>query len=250
MGAMAVVKEHMMNKIKFVYLGQKYFNTHERPRPSNSYIPEWFKNMPPYEPSDESPEGKKIIIENLDSNATAKKCMPMLDAITTGYTVSLWSDVQIRQINGAPRITWRTHQNIFEEHANYGAPLVVPPPGYSNFVFKYITRFRVETPRGYSIIVRSPAGHNDLPFYAIPAIVDSDKGYLDSTIPVWVKKDFEGIVEKGTPVAQIIPFKRESWKSEFSWISEQQNQEREDRTFNSTLVNHYIKNVWSKKEFK
>lgn len=250
MGATGAVKEHMMNKIKFVYLGQEYFNTHERPRPSKTYIPEWFKNMPPYSPSENDPEGKKIIVEDGESNATAKKCTPMLDGITTGYTITLWADIQIRNIDGYPRITWRTSQNIFEMHGNYGAPLVPPPTGYANIVLKYLTRFKIETPKGYSIMIRNPAGHNDLPFYAIPAIIDSDKSVIDNNIPVWIKKDFEGIVEKGTPIAQVIPFKRESWQSEFSWISEQQHKENEEKTFKSNLVNHYVRNIWSKKDFR
>jgi hypothetical protein len=29
-----------------------------------------------------------------------------------------------------------------------------------------------------------------------------------------LQSDWEGIVEAGTPIAQVIPFKRESWKSE------------------------------------
>lgn len=250
MGATDAVKEHIMNKIKFIYLGERYFNTHERPTPSKTCIPEWFKNMPAFAPSENDPEGKTIIVENRQSNATAKKCTPMLDAMITGYTITLWSDVQVRNVEGFPRITWRTNQDVFEVHQNYGAHLVPPPTGYENLVLKYLTNFKIEVPSGYSVIVRNPAGYNDLPFYAIPAIIDSDKSVIDNNIPLWIKKDFEGIVKKGTPIAQIIPFKRESWKAEFSWITEEQHQQNQDKTFNSNIINHYVKNVWSKKDFK
>lgn len=236
-----------MNKIKFVYIGEHSYNVHERPRPSSSFIPNWFKNMPPYDPT-MSENGIKIVVEG-ESNATAKKCVPMLDAITTGYTVTLWSDVQVRQEEFGPRITWRVSKDVFSAHKNYGAQLIPPPIGYDNTVFKYLTNFRVETPSGYSIIIRPPAGYYDLPFYAVPAIIDSDKSVIDTNIPVWIKSGIDCIVEKGTPIAQIIPFKRENWQSDFSYIDEQEFSQQVDKNFLSTIKNNYIKNIWSKKKF-
>jgi hypothetical protein len=45
------------------------------------------------------------------------------------------------------------------------------------------------------------------------AIVDSDKFYGSGNIPFFLKADFEGTIEKGTPIAQLIPIKRKSWKA-------------------------------------
>jgi hypothetical protein len=33
-------------------------------------------------------------------------------------------------------------------------------------------------------------------------------------MPFFITKDFVGLIPKGTPFAQIVPFKRESWESE------------------------------------
>ena len=39
----------------------------------------------------------------------------------------------------------------------------------------------------------------------------TDKEVLNFHLPMWLKKDFIGIIKKGTPIAQIIPFKRDNW---------------------------------------
>ena len=239
-----------MKKIEFVYLSEYSYNVHERPKPSKNFIPEWFKKMPSYAPSPEDPEGKKLIVQNYQSNATAKKCTPMLDAMTTGYTVSLWSDVQVRQNIDGPSITWRVERDVFALHENYSSPLIPTPPGYDNIVFKYWTDFMIKTPKGYSIMIRPPAGHNDIPFHAIPAVIDSDDPSIDNNFPVWIRSGLEGIIEKGTPIAQIIPFKRDDWKAEFSFIPRDKSMWNKEKTFGSNLVNHYVRNIWKKKNFE
>jgi hypothetical protein len=64
-----------------------------------------------------------------------------------------------------------------------------------------------------------------------------------------LENDFEGVIEKGTPIAQIIPFKRDSWNAEFDFLENGEYKKIEDKNFNSTIVGHYLKNAWSKKEF-
>jgi hypothetical protein len=238
-----------MQKIKFVYLDEYYFNVSDRPRPAVEFLPEWFKGIPPYDISEKNPDGKKIIVEGFESNATAKKCIPMRDSMSAGYIIPLWSDVQISQNEDGPAINWRVRNNVFELHGE-GSKLVEPPTGYSNQVFKYVTKFRIETPKGYSLLVKPPAGHEQLPFKAVSAIIDSDKSVIDTNFPVWVKEGFEGIVEKGTPIAQVIPFKRDNWQSEFSCIPWEEYLQQIDKGFRSTIINSYVKNIWSRKIFK
>jgi hypothetical protein len=237
-----------MPKINFIYIGDYAYEVIEKPRPSSAFIPDWFKDMSPYMREDGFPEDRPIV-RNQNSNASAKKCTPMLDGIVTGYTVPLWSDVFVEQSDEMLDINWRASKDVFQLHGA-SSRLVDPPPGYSTAVFKFMTWFRMKTPPGYSVMVRPPAGHYDLPFYAIPAVIDTDKSVIDNNLPVWVRSDFEGIVEKGTPIAQIIPFKRESWKAEFDVISEERQLIDEDKTFGTTIKNNYIKNIWSKKSFK
>lgn len=238
-----------MPKIKFTYLEEYFYEVAERPKPSKNFIPDWFRNMGMFEKSPENPDGTKLMIRNMSANKTAKQCMPMLDAMLTGYTIPLWSDVQVTQDDESnPYITWRVSQPLFELHGR--SSMDIPePPGYNKMVFKYIPHFRVETPPGYSIMIRPVAGFYDPVFMPVTAIVDTDKEKIDTNFPIWVKDGFEGIVEKGTPIAQIIPFKREDWSSEFSWMTEKKYMMELDKHFQSNLIQNYKRNVWGKKNY-
>jgi hypothetical protein len=233
------------NKIQFTLLS-KYASGIEaaKPQKASSVIPKWFKDMEQYS----DPEGLKIV--NGASNATAKKCTPMLDAMTSGYIISLWSDVLVSHNDqDVPELSWRVSQSVFSLHGTSSRE-IPPPPGYEQIVFKYHSMLTVTTPPGYSILVVPPMGHHDLPFKAIPAIIDTDKPTIDLAFPVWIKKGFDGVIEKGTPIVQLLPFKRESWSSEINSVTEIEWQQHMDNNFNSTIKNHYIKKIWSKKKYE
>ena len=53
-----------------------------------------------------------------------------------------------------------------------------------------------------------------MPFYVLPAIVDTDKHPINVNFPFFIRKDFEGTLPMGTPIMQIIPFKRDIWTHE------------------------------------
>jgi len=241
----------MAKKIEFVARNPFFWDVAPKPFPASEAVPKWWKDARPYAPSPEDPKGTKLIIENKVANLTFKKCTPMLDAITSGYIVPLWSDVQIRPTEGgAPRITWRQQEfEVFQTHG-IGAEHVQRPKGYSSIVFKYMNPWIPKTPPGYSVLITTPFGYRDTPFYAIPAVIDSDRSTLEILSPVWVREGFEGIVERGTPMFQVTPFKREEWKSEFSHYEAGEYDKIEAANFNATLVNHYIRKVWSKKTYK
>jgi hypothetical protein len=239
----------MTKKIEFVAINKFDYDVQLKPYPASKNIPAWFRDELPYEIGYENPTGKKIIVQGGNSNASFKKCTPMLDAITSGYIVPLWADAQVRWVNDSPVITWRTSTNLFSPHGQV-SQRVEPPAGYSNHVFKYLNTCMPKTPKGYSVLITSPFGHRNLPFQAIPAIIDSDKSKLDIVPPMWLKEGFEGIIEKGTPMFQVTPFKREDWESDFSYMQDGEFARIQEKNFNSTIVNHYVKNIWSKKGYK
>jgi len=238
----------MTNKITFIARDKYGYEVCPRPYPATQAIPDWWKNMTPYTPSTENPDGKKIIINNRQSNATFKKCQPMLDAITSGYIIPLWADVQVVQKNGLPEISWRVKREVFEFHGiNLGVEI---PDGYSKIIFKYINTWFPKVPKGYSILVTEPFGYRNLPFKAVPGIMDTDSSPHELAPPVFIKEGFEGIIERGTPICQVTPFKRTDWKSEFDFYEEGEYSMIEDRDVSATLVNNYIKNFWTKKTYK
>ena len=56
----------------------------------------------------------------------------------------------------------------------------------------------------------------DLPFYTMSGIVESDIWGLPVFTAFFLQKDFIGVIPKGTPIFQIIPFKRDDWEREVS----------------------------------
>ena len=238
-----------MPKMEIIYLDEYSHGVHDHPRPAKFFLPDWYKSMESYLKSPENPNGNKIGVRHRVSNASAKKCVPMLDAMTAGYMVTLWADVVVEIVKGSPQINWRVQKNVFVPHGK-SSERVTPPVGYSNWVFKYLNWFKVRTPKGYSIQILPPLNHHPLPFHAIPAVIDSDKSMMSNEMPMWLADGFEGIIEKGTPLAQIIPFKRENWNLDVTQMPYEKHIVEEDRGVYSTIRNNYRRNIWSRKSYK
>ena len=58
------------------------------PRPAVKYLPKWFKDLAPTFDA-----GKRDIFGN--PTMTAKKCLPMLDAMSLGFTMPLAGDLHV-----------------------------------------------------------------------------------------------------------------------------------------------------------
>jgi len=241
----------MSKHINFRARSKTEFETQLKPYPAVKQLPDWFtKALPYYSNNGTYPDDNKLHFRNRVANATFKKCVPLLDSLSAGYIIPLWSDVMVEQDNGFPGVYWKNKIDIFSLH---GPPSreIPAPAGYDQVVYKYINCWIPQTPKGYSCLITSPLGYNDLPFKAVPAIVDTDSSTLELVFPMWIKTGFEGIVEKGTPMVQIIPFKRDDWDSTFDYYEDGEYKDIiEEKNFNSTLVGHYLKNHHSRKKFK
>jgi hypothetical protein len=221
-----------------------------KPYPAVKQLPQWFTDAIPYSALSGYPQDNKLHFRNKEANATYKKCVPLLDGISSGYIIPLWADVQIEQEEGMPEIYWKTDKDIFSLHGPSSREIPAPV-GYDQIVFKYLNCWIPQTPKGYSCLIISPLGYGDLTFKAIPAIVDTDRSTLELVFPMWIKQGFEGIVEKGTPMVQIIPFKRDNWTSTFDYYEDGEYINIiQEKNFSSTMVGHYLKNHHSKKKFK
>ena len=240
-------KHKLVNEIGFVALDKYAFEVCPKPFPASQAIPQWWKDASPYAKGPQNPDGKKIIVENRESNASFKKCTPMLDMFSSGYIVPLWADVQVRVKDGFPFITWRVSKNIFDLHNGQEVEI---PNGYQSTQFKFLNQWTPKLPKGFSALIISCPGYLNTPFRAMQAIIDYDKTTHPLSPPMFLKEGFEGIVEKGTPMFQIIPFKRNNWTSKFSFLEDGQADINIDRDLKATIVNNYIKNVWQKKSYK
>jgi hypothetical protein len=95
----------------------------------------------------------------------------------------------------------------------------------------------------------NPANRFDLPFQTITGIVDCDKYPGQVHFPFFLKEGFTGIIPKGTPIVQIIPIKRDSWKREHLKYDKNFSAIFFEKFF-STIKRSYKNNYWFKKEYR
>lgn len=230
-------------RIKFIARNKKIFTLQQKPIPAKSYMPEWFKKMALYHPE------KKLTISSATNNMTIKKCPPYVDVLQAGYYVQLHTDVFMTQQDENYQIDWKVKDNPFELHGE-NSTLIEAPNGYHSHVIKYLWGVIPKLPKGYSLLVIHPQAHQNLPFKTVPAIVDCDTLTFNFTLPVWVSKSYEGIVKKGTPIAQIIPFKRDSWISSYKAYIDDEYDLLQQKDYASTLIDRYRNKYWHKKSYK
>ena len=80
-------------------------------------------------------------------------------------------------------------------------------------------------------------------------IIDGFYDLPPGNIPVFFKNNFEGIIEKGTPIAQILPFKTENWLSQTDKEILEKSQIN-DMFAATKIFGWYKKNIWKKKSYE
>lgn len=213
-------------------------------KPAKKYLPEWYAKMPLFI------GGKYKIGSNGNANLGAKACVPFLDSFMTGYTAELWCDILVTRDEGYAKLqTVGTNQPPFTVRGGEGTFPMPTPIGYEETHFAWINPYMLKLPKGYSCLITHPLNRYELPFQTLSGIVDADQ-YLLSTgrLPFFIKKDFEGVIEKGTPMYQVIPFKRENWTSEQD-PSLRKEGDKKGFDFETVLYGWYKKFAWTKKEY-
>jgi hypothetical protein len=230
-------------EIKFLSPNKEMSQIRMKPIPANQLIPSWWKDMPIY-----SNPSQKLDLDP-HPTVTAKKCFPLLDAISSGYIMRLWSDILVTQTDEGPYLKWSTQDPVADAWSWAQSAGYEIPDGYDKTVFKYLHGWVVETPKNYSCLVTHPFGYNKLPFRTLTGIVDTDELKTHANSPFVVKKGFEGIILKGTPMFQIIPFKRDEWKSTIKIMDEGEMYVRRENIA-STIVSSYGNFMRKNKKFK
>jgi hypothetical protein len=242
-----------MPVIKFYPTDEEVGGFAPPPVPVRTMMPEWFRKLPPYltqkpevvKAIDDSPNGGHFL------NVTGKKCMSMIDTFTTGYYFLCPVDIFIDTTNPKDiQLKWRNPR--YEFILTHNPEQVGDYPVDDNLcedILRWVPFWCAVTPEGYSTLIITPAHRPDLPFITMTGIIDTDSMPSAGALPFHIKKNYKGIIKRGTPIAQAIPFKREEWSSE---IIEERSQEVRDRLnlINSSFSGMYQENMWEKKTFK
>jgi hypothetical protein len=213
----------------------------EAPKPASKLVPEWYKNEESYINNKKRPDGTG------STTATIKRCIPVLDAITAGYIIESPADVFVSIKDGSQWFEWASLKLITfhpVEQAN-NHPLKKP------FSYpKWTNPWGISTPKGYSTLFVQPF-HRESVFTILPGIVDTDQYVSPINFPFVINDPgFEGLIPKGTPIAQVIPFKRDAWTMELGNKKDLEAQNKVDKKIQSKFFDKYKTMFWSKKEYK
>ena len=184
------------------------------PIPAIKLLPQWYKDMPSYSAE---VNHKKRPHKMSVTTASIKRCVPVLDAISSGYLITTAVDIFVEQIDGKPWYQW-PNGNYISFHGNSQIYLHPLATGYD--AAKINNFWGIKTPPGYSCLFIPPL-HRDNLITILPGIVDTDQYHVPTNFPfVLSNPKFEGIIPQGTPFVQVIPFKRENWTSKTGQMKE------------------------------
>ena len=213
----------------------------EQPKPASRLVPDWYKNTESYVNKERKPLGDG------STSATIKRCVPVFDAKTAGYIIESPADVFVSIKNGGQWFEWSDF-GLIEFHPIEQAP---EHPDKKPFAYpKWTNPWAIATPKGYSTLFVQPF-HRESVFTILPGIVDTDQ-YTPSVNFPFVINDpaFEGLIPKGTPIAQVIPFKRDSWTMELGDKKDLEAQVKVSKKLRSKFFDRYKSMFWTKKEYK
>lgn len=199
--------------------------------PARKMIPEWFKNMPVHS----SGTGDNV------TSSTVKRCVPFLDAMMLGYIIPLWADIHVETDETAAKITSKWQEIV---HPHKAAQIAGSPYGESQYgknPMKFNSPWIIKTEPGWSVLITQPFNHGTSPFHIMTGIIDTDNYKSFVNFPfIWTQPNFSGIVERGTAVAQVIPFKREDLETESFLGTITQEDMFEDARVKASLASSYI----------
>jgi hypothetical protein len=238
-----------MQKIKFYPMNDIYANFLDKPKPASSFLPKWYKDMPNFADGQDRHGIHKDY--GSEANTTVKHCAPFLDALTMGYVWSLAVDIEVLREGDSFHFGWRPSGDFVTSHIESQHPGLPAVADGESFVMKWSFDYKIVTPKGYSTLFTHPFNRNDLPFRTFTGVVETDSFELPVQFPFQLISKNIGeslIIPKGTPVVQMIPFKRDNWKSELGNY-DPLAAERGWFNLSSTIVKSYKNNYWKKKKY-
>lgn len=240
-------------KIVFTAFGSHIKNTEPAPEPASNKIPKWYRDLPHTYDGFEIKEMPGMSWSK--NRGTAKRCIPFLESFTTGYIISLPQDIEIVSSEDQQGIDifWgvnRPSGTFIDTDAQFRHGGFIPEDGYHNTLYRLHTEYEIKTQEGYSILLTHPLNRLDLPFTTISGIIDTDNFSTPIVVTFAIKKGFSGIIEKGTPMAQIIPIKQDNWSSSIGEPYTEEQRYSRLHAVRSKINRGYQSIFWKKKIYK
>ncbi len=196
-----------------------------RPVPARAALPDWLRAMPAAAYSDL--HGQEV--------RTLKQCPPFVDAMTHGYVIPLPCDVHVAD----GKLSWDWDLPPLSVHSHPRSPISFHVPAQvtgtpwhreERAIVKFNSFWTIELEPGHALFATHPVNRDDLPFRLLTGLVDADR-FADVGIlfpAVWTDPGFEGVLPRGTPVAQCFPVARAPLELDCEPLDEDRRRAYED----------------------
>jgi len=184
-----------------------------RPTPAREAVPGWLRAMPASALSDV--HGEEV--------RTLKQCPPFIDAMSYGFMILMPCDVRVR--DGVLSWDWDLPRLAAAEHPRSPISFHVPAQvtgtpfhDEGTVIVKFHSFWTVALEPGWSLFATHPVNRHDLPFRLLSGLVDADR-FNDIGIlfpAVWTDPAFNGVLARGTPIAQCFPVPRSALSLDFA----------------------------------
>lgn len=242
------------NKIKFYCVDE--FELSPKPAPAYKVFPKWYQK---------TDKKTKCPVSNLVGffNGPATSCPGITDFLKSGYILPAWTDFLLSYEYGDLNIKWFSGNNpinsgkITNDRINGMSDDILP--NYGGF-FKFETPWMISTPKGYSCMLIHPEWHRENKFRTSFGIL-----HTDNSIPSTISWFFEvngnsfreddiisqkTVIQKGTPIIQVIPFKRQNFQMELNYLNKNDFFKLEEKN-KEYFINKFIsKSIYNIKRSK
>lgn len=170
------------------------------PITAKSHLPDWFRKLPPV---------SRDHVSTTNNGLTVKRCVPFLDAMMSGWLLTLAATVRLDIREGGTIVDagWEFDRIMV---SNHGAHQVAGNPREPSPPCKFHNYWAVRTAPGWSCLFVPPLNRPGQPFECAAGVVDTDNYVAEIHFPFFATAaDGLYTIEKGTPLVQVIPFRRE-----------------------------------------
>lgn len=199
------------------------------PVAAKTYIPDWFRKLPAVDAAQ---------VSSKNTGLTIKRCMPFLDAMNTGWIIPLAATVRLDVREGGRKVEagWDFDRTMVSFHGDHQ---VRGNPKAPRAACKFHNHWTILTPPGWSCLFVDPLNRPNNVFEIIAGVVDTDTYGAPVHFPFFpTASDGLHVIEKGSPMVQVIPFRRDSTelRAEIRAETKQERAERERATRNTGAV--------------
>ena len=196
------------------------------PVPARTAMPTWFRRLPGLD---------RDVLDHRCNGLTVKRCVPFLDALTTGWIVPLAATVRLEVSDGGATVHagWEFDRELVSPHGGWQA---AGNPWEPRALMKFHNPWAICTPPGWSCLIVSPLNHANDVVQMLSGVVDTDRYRAPVNFPfVTIADDGVHVLEKGTPLVQVIPFQRDDMEADVRAETADEAADRE-RIHRSTLA--------------